>query len=363
MPLKKPRLKSYLTVFPAADNRWILQGGEGELWRLNLTQNHYEVFSALVPLLNGTLERQSILEAIQGRGLSRDLAVSFLDRLEAGALLEEADTDTLTREEQGRHSEQIAFFSRFTDTQGGAALQAKLRDARVDIVGSGTLVNTVAHELASAGVGQLRLIRPREDASVPASLPFPDHKGVSVETAALGDGYSLPASHAPSKLLIVGLESWDPGLLESINEQAVAAKITWLLVQARSLRSGTVGPLFIPGTTACYMCLDRRLASQVAFYTEYEALTEYLKQQRTDSRPSGALRPSLSALAGLTAVEAIKHLAEFTPPALAGAFLTVDWFTLATERHEVLKLPRCAYCRGPRIETFPWSRAPLDEDG
>ena len=71
--LVRPRLKTYLTVFPLSETTWGLRGGSDELWRVQLGDHRaMKVFGSLLPYLAGRHTSEEILDALEADGVERD---------------------------------------------------------------------------------------------------------------------------------------------------------------------------------------------------------------------------------------------------------------------------------------------------
>jgi bacteriocin biosynthesis cyclodehydratase domain-containing protein len=360
--IQRPRLKGYLTVVPQDDAAFVVHGSEGEVWRLRLDPARHAGFRRLLPLLTGEHELAEIQDRVATADLPGDAVRRLVDGLETAGIIEDGTDGVLPPRDRARYRDQLLFFSRFSAGRDGAAFQRRLADASVDILQSGPLGLAVARHLARAGVGRLTLIDDdpaRLDEHVAASRDAVD--GVVEGRRLVRSAIDELVRGSSSGLLIAALESFDPQLLEAVNDAALAARRPWLLVQQRGAAEGLVGPLFVPGHTACYMCMEGRLRANTALVAEYDALREYLRLQCASGRPWGGLAPHGEILAGIAAAEVVKHITGFAPPRLAGRFCSVNWFTWSTELHDVLRVPRCPFCRPPRVETFPWAEFPQPE--
>jgi bacteriocin biosynthesis cyclodehydratase domain-containing protein len=364
--LSKPVLKGYLTVAPSKKGGWLLHGGESELLRARADAQHQQVFDVLLPLLDGRRTVAELVDACseQSEQIEPQLVEGVLQALLDKGLVEEADTAPLSPEEADHFRGQLLYFGRFSGEGSGAALQSKLKQAQVDVLVTGSLGASVARQLQRLGIGRLRLLG--EDRTNLESLAGrlesdrEDSPLARAEVVELGRADFAKAEFDPESLLIVALEHWDPALLQEVNARAIATRRPWLLVQAPGIKEGTVGPLFVPPQTACYACLESRLVSHMSFHAEYREFLEHLQETRSRSRPWGALEPAAEVLAGFAALEAVKFLTGFASPAVLGSFVCVDWFALKMRHHHVLRVPRCLSCRPPRVQTFPWNRAPTE---
>jgi bacteriocin biosynthesis cyclodehydratase domain-containing protein len=133
------------------------------------------------------------------------------------------------------------------------------------------------------------------------------------------------------------------------NRRALAAGTTWLQVLPFDGSFAAVGPLYIPGETACYECFLHRRAANAADAAQFWAM------QDTPAAYPSAL-PVDVALAGLTGLALLRwHLAR--DPALPGTFtaLTIGG-EVALSSHTVYRVPRCRACATVTLTApvWPW---------
>lgn len=141
---------------------------------------------------------------------------------------------------------------------------------------------------------------------------------------------------AEADFVVCASESPRKSLAERTNEAAYDAKTPWLNVQLIGF-DGILGPLVVPGDTACYECFAERFYSNVPQTERYRTMT---------SAGNGSPRslPSFArTLAGLGATDVLNYLSDgigFT----AGRIVHHDFFDLSVEPNDVLRLPRCTVC-------------------
>lgn len=330
---QRPRLKTFLTVFPISETTWGIRGGTDELWRITFRDAHaFEVLGALLPMLNGASPREAIFASMEAKGISRAEVEQLLQSLTASSLLEDAATIHLPPDERERHASAIAFFSRYT-SEGGDAYQARLRESRLGLFGDGDLGECLEHQLLEAGVGGVARLHDREAIWTGGSQDRP-------------------------QLFVVAQDADDPDLLAAMDAYSKRADLPWLLVQAIESHIGSVGPLFIPRDTACYLSLEARRRGTLPYFSEHEAFRRHLRGNVRPS-PCGGLRAFAELLASVAIIEITKYLSAFSPPALAGRFITVNFMTWELESHDVLRVPHVGL-EPAQPETFAWKEMPSD---
>ncbi len=352
--IDRPKLKSFLTVFPLSDNTWGLRGGTDELWRIKLrSKQAMQIFGSLLPYLDGRLTTDEILAELEEQSISRDAALQILRHLESSSLVEEVDTAGLAQDETERYRDQITFFSRFS-TAGGSSFQVALRHSHVGLVGSGKLSHALLHQLDAAGIGKITHLV----SSAPADDQHPGGEpstAVSITTHELDREAIWAADAALPRLLIVPQESHDPEFLEAVDRWSKQHQLPWLLVRAVDFQEGWVGPLFIPGETASYLSLDARLKGNIPFYAEHQVFDARVRQAGEPAAPLGGLHSFFYLLSSIAVTEVIKFLSEIRVPHLAGRFLTINLWTWDIETHEVLRVPSLDRSEPEtRPTVFPW---------
>ena len=125
--------------------------------------------------------------------------------------------------------------------------------------------------------------------------------------------------------------------LASINRGYLRSGRRWMLVKPLG-ELVWVGPLFVPGETACWTCLARRLSHNrpVASHVAATAISAHMPR-RTESVEALLASPAL--------VAEVRHrIRALAGPSPAHTLCTIDPQTLAIVEHHVLRLPDCPAC-------------------
>lgn len=160
-----------------------------------------------------------------------------------------------------------------------------------------------------------------------------------VESAGeLGSGVDLVvAAPAPAEL----------GGLREANERRLRDGVPWLPVSPYDGRLTAVGPLYVPGQTACHACFLLRRGATSGYEEDVSLL---------ESRPPAAPLPDAvgTLAAAIAALVSLRWLAAKDPtlPGVAFAFEASGILTLT--RHRVLRVPRCTACGPPGPPPNPW---------
>ncbi len=140
------------------------------------------------------------------------------------------------------------------------------------------------------------------------------------------------------EVAVVHEEALAPSELAAFNRRRLAEGRPWLLLSLQTAWA-RVGPLFVPGETACAECYRARLAANRAepgAWRSWEAL----------DLPAGSVPVPAheSAVAALAAAELERYLGRAGPPLLAGRVLVLDLATLESSLEAVLANPYCPDC-------------------
>lgn len=129
--------------------------------------------------------------------------------------------------------------------------------------------------------------------------------------------------------LVIAEDYLDPAL-EKLNREAIYDKRPWMVVRPCG-REHWLGPLFIPGRTACWNCLALRLRENV-----------------WGASGTAALAAGSMATEVMAAIESAKWLFTARNPAVVGKLRAFDTVTLESRLHDVTRFPQCDACAGMR---------------
>lgn len=363
--IQRPRLKTYLTVFPLSGTTWGLRGGLEEHWRIKLNdEQSVRAFSSLLPYLSGRHAVDDIIEKMGEQGIDQNLVRQMLEHLETSSFIEENDGSNLSPEEELQFCDQIAFFSRFT-SEGGAKSQSRLLESRVGLVGNGALSRSVRRHLSVSGFGEIVVLDGHPAAArreTDRDGGAPPQRDAKLTFHALDRKSIWPADAAGQmpEVFILPQESHDPQLLGAMDAFSKEYNVPWMLVRMANPHEGWVGPLFIPGDTASYLSLEARLRGNIPYFEEYQAFDNYLRAEERPSAACGGLHTFFDMLSGIAVTELVKFVGGLCIPLLAGKFLSVNLMTWETEVHEVLRVPHLEK-EHMRPRVFPWKDVPYGD--
>jgi bacteriocin biosynthesis cyclodehydratase domain-containing protein len=216
-----------------------------------------------------------------------------------------------------------------------------------DAAGAADLVAGTAPALMPLRRGVVRLVG--DGVAVQAALEALQELGAPHER-------TLEGADAGADVVLLALDRWDLARIEAWNAEATARRQPWLAACATEARRVQVGPLVVPGETACYACYTAR---RLADAWRPDALASHFDALR--AAPGPDLLPAMwSRLAGqLGAWEAVRFQRGLAPASL-GAAVSLGADGLDTASDVVPKAPRCEVCSRHNAQPphEPWMPLP-----
>ena len=240
------------------------------------------IYDQLIPLLNGRNRVADIVKRLKGKVPAAEIwsALRFLE------------SEGFLTESEGRRWTSVDAFWELAGSSP-SDIQARLSMASVTVMASDTGVG----ESICRALSSLRI-------QVASGAPF----------------------------RIVAVANYLDSTLEKLNQEALASGIPWVMGKPYG-RGHWLGPLFVPGRTACWMCLAHRL-----------------QENGWDTAASVAALPTTTAAtAAMLATEAAKWLLTGRNSAIDGQIRTINTATLEIETHIVHRRPGCPACGNPHI--------------
>jgi bacteriocin biosynthesis cyclodehydratase domain-containing protein len=266
----------------------------------------------LLPLLDGTRtvgEIERVLGPPVAPAVEQALALLAANQLLVDGRHRATDEDPVTAA--------ASFAAAVTRHTTQADAIKALAGAHVDVLGVSDAADEISRQLRRTGVGHVR-------------------------TRALDDdpGEGVFAVAAPGRREVTHLAT--------LNAYALERRVPWLQVLPFDGRLAVVGPLFVPGASACRQCYALRRAACSGYDDDYDLLER--EPVRAASPP-----PLTSIAAALAALLSLRWLTT-CDPALPGRFYALEsGATLRLTHGHVLRVPRCSACGTPeRAVPSPW---------
>jgi bacteriocin biosynthesis cyclodehydratase domain-containing protein len=293
-----------------------------------------QLLPALMPLLDGTRTVDAIV-ALLGEPIRPAVEGALALLARHGLLLDGAQARK--RDTRARTAE---FFAALDGTRSSLATGVDvLARARVTVAGSATIAPPLVDILRASGVGLVEHV-PALDGGAAFDGSAALNGGAALDGGACDPAGTL-ALVVPSGEELIDVPTW--------NRNALHDGTAWLPVLPFDGQVAAVGPLFVPGETACYECFRLRRAANLDYRPEFWALEEIPAY-----RPSAPAADAL--LAGIAATFALRWILH-RDPGLPGVVHTVEHRRgLELRAHVVYRVPRCSACSGlhDRSAPLPW---------
>ena len=292
-------------------------------------------------------------------GVEESSVQARLDSLMSADLVlrrDESASPPLAGDDAERFSRQLPYLAEFGDE---IALQRRIREATVAVIGCGGLGTWAVAGLACIGVGNLVLV---DDDTVSVSnlnrqilyaRGDVDDLKVAVTRRwlhAFDPAISVTSverrveSAADAAAAVTGADAvvlaadWPPYEIGRwINAACVAAR-TPFIVAGQLPPILKVGPSYMPGEGACLSCHETALAAESYAYEDYAAY------RAADSGIASTVGPASCVAGGLIGLEML-HLLAGLPPATREFALIVDMRTLEVRHAPVRRDPACEMCK------------------
>jgi adenylyltransferase/sulfurtransferase len=317
----------------------------------------------VVPLLDGTHSFDDIAEAV-GDLFARAELQAALSLLAEQNLLRDASRTAAHSDDGVSHEPQMNFLHEVSSQP--AEVQRQLAAATVVVFGLGAVGAGASLALAAAGVGKWRLIDHLRVSPADPYLSAVYARGdigagraeivrhrleqvaprapVTVQDASLETDAEVAASIAGSDFVLCCIDSGQASLAYKLNRVCLASGTPWIACDC-SAAEIVVGPLVVPGRTACYLCYKMRLVAGSETPEDEFALQSFLDRRKQDD---SLHRQNLVFSAGLgshlVALEAFKQLTGVLAPVTRGRIFVFDTMQLTATPHVVLRKPWCPAC-------------------
>lgn len=150
-----------------------------------------------------------------------------------------------------------------------------------------------------------------------------------------------------STVLLAALPGWQPNLFMDINQACVKAGTPWLPVQSENEVSLLIGPLVVPGESACYACFERRRRANLMDGAEMQTALDSIvtTQPAVGNFHLRSVRPLLEPAFAMAATEVLKYVVglDFYLATL-NRVICFTPFAMEMESLPVHKVPRCPTC-------------------
>jgi molybdopterin/thiamine biosynthesis adenylyltransferase len=333
----------------------------------------------LIALLDGSRTMDEIDQAFRaarpGSSLDARDAIGQFD--DAGLIEDAGATTTLDGYELERWKRNLGFFEIYANMAGGQAskyaMQERVRDCKVTLLGLGGVGSYVALTLLGTGVRDLRVVdfdkvelsnlnrqilyseQAIGERKVEVALerlrgyhPRAEITGVERRLTSVADIEDVVADR---DFVFCAVDRPKLHVIRWVNEACVRAGVTFIGGGVELQRS--IIYLIIPGVTGCIECWRQDSANDERA-RELRAQLERRHAENTGVGPDmAAFGPLVSVLNSLMITEFIRHVTGVVPPIAAGRLMQTRFEDMTTtEAERWTRRPDCAVCAGvaPRAQ-------------
>jgi molybdopterin-synthase adenylyltransferase len=365
--------KTTMCKYPIVSSAWepmLLQNGD--LLFNNIYGKHSKISNPpkdlynIVNLCNGDRTVEDIKYALSRQDI--EIKIEDLERaleilINAGIITENIRKDLplwLPEEEYERYHTLIAWLEKF-ETNGTLAMDSfkLLRESNICVIGLGGTGSLISMMLVATGVKNITLIdgdvielsnfvrqifySPNEiglykvDVMKKKLLEFGHELNIKTVSSYIND-YKDADNIINNDFDFVFLEADAPRILVNrwINEVCTKKKIPYIYSF-----SGQVGPIYIPGESPCFNCLEEHIRSEIG--SEHDNVVEALQKYRTRKYPSFVSGVTLNSHFQFS--DAIGYITKAYKPLTMNNIVrlngTVD-MPISTEK--ITRNPNCNYC-------------------
>ncbi|MCV2883418.1 TOMM precursor leader peptide-binding protein [Aestuariibacter sp. AA17] len=158
-----------------------------------------------------------------------------------------------------------------------------------------------------------------------------------------GFGFQLNKDTAPTFMLVIA-DDYQYDELAPINQYCLDHGIPWLCVKPSGLNP-LIGPLFVPGRTACWRCMENRIKHN-------REVESYIQAKTNAQTPLPLTRSRINMtemqVASMATMQLVKWLAHGYNPELESRIVSLDIFSLQQHGHYLVRRPQCSACGDPR---------------
>jgi molybdopterin/thiamine biosynthesis adenylyltransferase len=293
--------------------------------------------------------------------LGEPRAIDAIDELARLGLVEDAACDDeLDPADRARYERQLRYFGEMVGPGcSRAEPQRRLAGAHVVLLGVGGLGSWAAYALACAGVGRLdvhdgdaveisnlnrQILFAEDDVGEPKAVAAARalrRFNSRLEVRALARRVESAADVAAAidgADFVVDAADWPAHRLERWVNEACFAAGTPFITMSQLPPLARIGPLFVPGETGCYLCLEEHHRARHPLYDELAAGRGIV------SSPAPTFGPVCGVIGSQVALDTVHFLTGLARPVTTGRAVLLDCRTLETSGEAVVRRAGCPVC-------------------
>jgi bacteriocin biosynthesis cyclodehydratase domain-containing protein len=284
-------------------------------------------------ILDATLDRNASLEEILHRFPLADhpAVVDLIDELMKRLILIQSD-DSVFEEQEGPLE---IFYWHFGE--GKESINARIDSLQLSILGVNSISRQLVATLLESGISNIQVI----DQPQLRNLRLFDQDGQFMTSDWKLDPQPIPEELWDTESLGCLIATSDIGSgqeMKQWNSFCLKHNIQFLPVVLQDM-IGYVGPLVVPGETACFECMTSRWNSNL---DGEESRWDFF---RADLENIVGYHPAMASMLGsIAAFELTKFYGVRLPLSAVGRLIEVNLLTMEMQSRKVLRVPRCPAC-------------------
>ena len=364
-------LRPDIAIYPHPDTLELVVDISGfRRFGLRPSEDTLHLLKSLLPLFDGINSYDDVVRRCCKHEVEEEYVIKAVEKLYEWGFLCDVKVPSLVSKGGGvPFMPQMSLFAQYSSRPG--EIQERLANSSVVVAGVNHLGIFVVEALARSGVGEIRGFGNGTVSS--AEIPFYGREAEGkLHHEVVGDIVKQASSWCKYKPFLSGsgkggewekafdgadfifinlpVNEIDLSLLD-VNKYCIQLQLPSLRFQADGSKT-SIGPLVVPGNTACYRCMVER-----------EKHYDYEKIDKTNinkpivvphSLPMGPL-PHLMASAFSAAGYVVEYLAGLRSHTLINMEISIDYEQIQVNTTRILKLPRCPDCS--RLVNVPEEKA------
>jgi bacteriocin biosynthesis cyclodehydratase domain-containing protein len=277
-----------------------------------------------------------------------------------GLVEDAAEDDVLPAADRARYERQLRYFGELVGPGASRAEpQRALSAARVVVLGVGGLGGWAAYALASTGIGRLDIFdgddveisnlnrqilfgeadlgRPKAVVAAESLARFNPRMEIGAVPRRLS-GPGDVARAVDGADFVVDAADWPAHRIERWVSAACFERGIPFITMSNLPPLARLGPLFVPGETGCYLCLEAHYRALHPLYDELSAGKGLLPS------PAASFGPLCGLIGSHVAMETVHFLTGLVTPTTLGRALILDSRTMAVTEQAVPRRASCPVC-------------------
>jgi molybdopterin/thiamine biosynthesis adenylyltransferase len=288
------------------------------------------------------------------------VADSIDELFHLGLVEDAACDDVLDPADRARFERQLRYFGELVPPGvSRAEPQRRLAAARVVLLGVGGLGSWAAYALAGTGIGRLdvhdgddveisnlnrQILFAEEDVGRPKAAVaarslerFNSRMQVRAFDRRLGSLAEV-GDAVEGADFVIDAADWPAHRLERWVSRACFERGIPFITMSQLPPLARLGPLFVPGETGCYLCVEAEYRARHPLYDELAAGKGLVPS------PAATFGPVCGVIGSHVAMETVHFLTGLARPATIGRALMLDCRTMEVTEAPVVRRPGCPVC-------------------